>query len=129
MRTLTNDYHDCEVLDLGFNPSGRGPFIIRQEGIPPGMVAREGDRFLLHPDGRWVINFAVFALPEDEQKAFLYDDIPAVMAVLGKLVGKPQVEDALPPDMSRAQLQAAMESAHARVWARMREVRGTKLPG
>lgn len=37
MRTLTNDYRDCELIceliNLGFGPSGRGTYIIRQDGV------------------------------------------------------------------------------------------------
>jgi hypothetical protein len=33
MRTLTNDYRDCELINLGFGPNGRGPYFIRQDGV------------------------------------------------------------------------------------------------
>jgi hypothetical protein len=35
MRILTNRYQDCELLNLGTNKNGRGPYVLRQDGIPP----------------------------------------------------------------------------------------------
>jgi hypothetical protein len=33
MRILTNDYKDCELLNLGTNKSRHGPYVIRQDGL------------------------------------------------------------------------------------------------
>ena len=54
MAALTNSYHNCELLNLGHGPNGRGPFVIRQEGTPPGSMTFQPDRFLLRKDGTWV---------------------------------------------------------------------------
>jgi len=50
MRTLTNDYNDCELVNLGYNRDGRGPYILRQDGVPPDSLNSPG-RPLLAPEG------------------------------------------------------------------------------
>ena len=64
MRILTNAYQDCELLNLGFNKNGRGPYVIRQDGIPPDSLEAQEDRFLLRKDGTWVLNITVYTLSE-----------------------------------------------------------------
>jgi hypothetical protein len=127
MRNLTNDYRDCELLNLGYNRDGRGPYILRQEGVPPDSVTAEEDRFLLRKDLTWVINLTVFTLPEKEQEQFIFKDIPEIYAAVEKLIGKPVVEDALPPGKSRAELSAAIETTVSKLWSRIRDARVTRV--
>ena len=127
MRTLTNNYHDCELLNLGYNRDGRGPYVLRQEGFPPDSVSPHEYRFLLRKDCTWVLNLTVFALPEKELENFIYKDAAELHAVVEKLGGNPVVEDALPPGKSRAELSAAIESTASKLWSRIRDARGTRL--
>ena len=123
MRILTNAYQDCELLNLGFNKNGRGPYVIRQDGIPPGS---QEDRFLLRKDGTWVLNITVYTLSEKEQEQFIFQDAAELYATVEKLYGKPVVEAALPPGKSRAELLAAINTTISKVWSRMREARATR---
>lgn len=116
MRVLTNDYRDFELLNLGYQPDGRGPYVVRQEGIPPNSVTTEEDRFLLRKDGVWILNLAVFALPEKAQTEFLFQDVGEVFATVEKLVGIPTVEDQLPADKTPAELLEAMRTSQDRLW-------------
>jgi len=118
MRVLTNDYRDFELLNLGYQPDGRGPYVVQQEGIPPASVANEEDGFLLRKDGVWVLNLAVFALPEEEQAQFVFEEIADVFATVDKLVGLPAVEDQLPAGKTPGQLMAALQSTQDRLWRR-----------
>ena len=72
MRILTNDYKDCELLNLGTNKSGHGPYVIRQDGVPPGSLSSQEDRFLLRKDGTWVLNITAFTLPERSKSSSLF---------------------------------------------------------
>jgi len=126
MRTLTNDLNDCELLNLAYQPDRHGPYLIRQGGVAPDDIATGDDSFLLRKDGTWVINLKAFTLPEAEQEQFLYQTIAEVYAVTDKLVGRPTVDFTLPPDKSRAELLAAFDSAQANIWARQREVQGSR---
>lgn len=128
MATLTNHSSDCELLNLRYNPNGRGPYVIRQDGIPPGSSTLGEDRFFLRKDGTWVLNFAVFVLPEKEQEQkFVYTDIAEVLSTLQTLLGRPVVEVKLPDGTSRAEVLAAMSSTNSRIWSRIRDARGTKI--
>ena len=127
MRTLTNNYRDCELLNLSYNRDGRGPYLLRQDGIPPNSITPREYRFLLRKDLTWVLNLAVFALPEKELENFIYKDAAELHAVVEQLGGKPVVEDALPPGKSHAELSAAIQTTASRLWSRIRDARGTRL--
>ena len=45
MRILTNNYQDCKFLNLGSNKNGRGPYVLRQDGVSPGSLREQEDRF------------------------------------------------------------------------------------
>ena len=126
MRILTNAYQDCELLNLGFNKNGRGPYVIRQDGIPPDSLEAQEDRFLLRKDGTWVLNITVYTLSEKEQEQFVFQDAAELYATVEKLYGKPVVEAELPPGKSRAELLAAVNTTISKVWSRMREARATR---
>src|SRR5438270_14092932 len=53
MRTITNDYHDAQILDLGSGYE-KGPFLVTQTGVAPKDPAPKTKMFVLRPDGRWV---------------------------------------------------------------------------
>jgi hypothetical protein len=126
-RTLTNDCHDCELLNLGYNKDGRGPYVLRQDGVPPDSLDSQEYRFLLRKDLTWVLNLTVFALPEKEQEQFIFQNAAELHAAVENLIGKPVVEDALPAGKTRAELSAGIETTLSKVWSRMREARATKL--
>jgi hypothetical protein len=74
-----------------------------------------------------VLNITVFTLSEKDQEEFIFKDAAELYAAVEKLVGKPVVEDALPPGKSRAELLTAIETTISKVWRGMREAKGTKL--
>jgi hypothetical protein len=128
MRTITNNLADCELLNLETGTKGRGPFVIRQDGIAPGSMDQQVHRFLLRKDGTWVNSFAVYMLPEAEQQAqFTFESVAEIYALANTLVGKPKVEAGLPEGKSRSELLAAAESSISRVWSRIQSARGSKL--
>jgi hypothetical protein len=128
MQIITNNYQDCELLNLGTNPNGRGPYVLRQDGIPPDSLSSPEGRFLLRKDGTWVLNVTAFTLPEKEQEQFLFQNAAELHAAVMDLGGKPVVEDALPPGKSQAELLAAIETTISKVWSRIRDARGRKVP-
>ena len=123
MRTVTNDYRDCELLNLGTNANGHGPYVIRQVGVPPGSSSQE-DRFLLRKDGTWVLDVTAFTLPEEQ---FVFQNAAELYATVQELVGNPVVEDKLPPGKSRAELNAATETTISGVWSQIKEARAKRL--
>jgi hypothetical protein len=128
MRVLTNNYSDCDLLNLGYYSGGRGPYVVRQDGIAPGGSTLRSDRFLLRKDGVWVVNVAVFALPPKEQEEnFVFDKVSEVMETLENLYGKPTAEDKLPEGKSKEELIEMMKTAQSRLWSHMREAKGTKM--
>ena len=64
MRTISNNYQDVELLDLGSEGEMRGPFLVMQEGCTPGEEALRESLFVLRPDGCWVdVNVYLSFLP------------------------------------------------------------------
>jgi hypothetical protein len=123
MATLTNSYHSCEMINLGYGPGGRGPFIVRQEGSPPGSMSLQQDRFLLRKDGTWVLNLAVFALSEKEKEDFLYENSGECVKLVSSLSGDPVVDTSLPEGTSIEKLSAAAQTTITGIWGKIREAK------
>src|SRR6266481_4216476 len=49
MRTITNDYKDAQILNLGSEVE-RGPYLVTQTGIAPSDPLLETRAFVLRPD-------------------------------------------------------------------------------
>jgi hypothetical protein len=128
MATLTNNFRHCELLNLGYGPRGRGPFVVRQDGSAPGSMTLRQDRFLLRKDGTWVLNLAVFVLSEKEKEDFLYATSADIVKLLDELTGPPVVEEGLPPDKSVGELTAAAEATLTGIWGRIRNARPSSPP-
>ena len=128
MQILTNACKDCVLLNLGTNKSGHGPYVIRQDGVPPGSSSSEEGRFLLRKDGTWVLNITAFTLPEKEQEQqFIFQNPAELYATVQELGGNPVVEDKLPPGKSRVELNAAIETTISRVLSQVKEARAKRL--
>ena len=123
MATITNNYNQCQLLNLGHGPKGRGPFVVRQQGTAPGSLTFHEESFLLRKDGTWVINLAVFALPEKDKENFFFPTSAEAIQLLDSLVGEPLIESALPQGTSVEQLRAAAQSTITGLWGRIREAK------
>jgi hypothetical protein len=128
MPTLTNNFARCEMLNLGYGPGGRGPFVVRQDGSAPGSMTLKQDRFLLRKDGTWVLSLAVYALPESEKEQFLYSTTADVIKMLDGLGGTPVVDDSLPAGRSLEELGAAAEATLSGIWGRIRSAKAESTP-
>ena len=97
MRTITNDYRDAQVLNLGASGE-RGPYLVTQTGVAPRAEIPKTRMFVLRPDGQWV-DFNAYACqgkPEALDE-IVFPTMTEVMALFGKLTGPPRVLD-LPID-------------------------------
>src|SRR4029077_20019147 len=97
MHTITNDYKDAQILNLG-SGAERGPYLVTQTGVAPSDPMLETRMFVLRPDGNWV-DFNAYA---SQGKPEVIDEIvfPSVTKILetfGNLFGRPRVLD-LPVD-------------------------------
>ena len=121
MRTITNNYRNTHVLNLGSGDE-RGPYLVTQTGVAPSDPFAKERMFVLRPDGRWV-DFNAYACqgkPEAIDE-IVFSTTTEVMETFGKLMGLPQVFD-LPVDeaglkgwIERQQSGNPLEAA--RVWA------------
>src|SRR5438270_7333056 len=121
MRTITNDYHDAHILNLGAG-SERGPYLVTQTGVAPRDAIPKTHMFVLRPDGFWV-DFNAYACQgkPEAMDEIVFSTTAEVMETFGKLFGRPQVLD-LPVD--EAGLKAWIERQKdgnpleaARAWA------------
>jgi hypothetical protein len=121
VRTLTNDYRDAQILDLG-SADERGPYLVTQTGVAPNDPVPRTHLFVLRPDGRWV-DFNAYACQNKPEAIdeIVFADIPKVMATFGRLTGRAQVFS-LPIDEEGLKAWTARQQAGdplqaARAWA------------
>src|SRR5262252_9794090 len=121
MRTITNDYRESQILNLG-SGAERGPYLVTQTGVSPKDAIPKTRMFVLRPDGSWV-DFNAYASqgkPEAIDEV-VFSTTTQIMETFGKLFGQPRVL-ALPVD--EAGLKAWLERQKdgnpleaARAWA------------
>jgi hypothetical protein len=97
MRTITNDYRDAQILNLG-SGAERGPYLVTQTGVAPSDPMPKTRMFVLRPDGRWV-DFNAYASQgkPEAMDEIVFSTTAEVMETFAKLFGRPQVLD-LPVD-------------------------------
>ena len=97
MRTITNDYRDAQILNLG-SGGERGPYLVTQTGVAPRDPLPKTRMFVLRPDGFWV-DFNAYACQgkPEAMDELVFRSMPEVMTLFGKLAGRPRVVD-LPVD-------------------------------
>ncbi len=93
MGTITNDYKDAQILNLGSEVE-RGPYLVTQTGIAPSDPLLKTRMFVLRPDGHWV-DFNAYASqgkPEAIDE-IVFPSMTKIMETFGKLFGRPRVLD------------------------------------
>src|SRR6266513_3376205 len=97
MPTITNNYRDAHILNLGAGGE-RGPYLVPQTGASPSDPLPKERMFVLRPDGRWV-DFNAYACQgkPEVMDEIVFSSMPKVMEIFGRLFGRPQVID-LPVD-------------------------------
>ena len=121
MHTITNNYRDAHILNLG-SGGERGPYLVTQTGVLPRDPLPKERMFVLRPDGRWV-DFNAYACKDKPEviDEIVFSTTTHIMEIFGKLLGQPEVLD-LPVD--EAGLKAWLERQKdgnpleaARAWA------------
>lgn len=97
MRTITNDYRDAQILNLG-SGGERGPYLVTQTGFAPSDPMPKTRMFVLRPDGCWV-DFNAYACQgkPEAMDEIVFSTTAQIMKTFGKLFGRPQIHD-LPVD-------------------------------
>src|SRR5215469_210280 len=97
MRTITNNYRDAHILNLG-SGSQSGPYLVTQTGVSPNDALPREKVFVLRPDGRWV-DFNAYASQNkpETMDEIVFTTTTQIMEMFGKLFGRPRVID-LPVD-------------------------------
>src|SRR5438552_17868329 len=93
MRTITNDYRDAQILNLG-SGGERGPYLVTQTGVSPNDPLPKERMFVLRPDGRWV-DFNAYACQgkPDAMDEIVFSTTPEVTETFAKLFARPRVLD------------------------------------
>ena len=121
MHTITNNYRDAHILNLGSGDQ-RGPYLVTQTGASPTEAFGKERMFVLRADGRWV-DFNAYASQgkPEAMDEIVFSTTTQIMETFGKLFGRPQVLD-LPIDEAglKAWLERQKDSnplEAARAWA------------
>jgi hypothetical protein len=132
MRTITNDYKDAQILNLGSEVE-RGPYLVTQTGIAPSDPLLKTRMFVFRPDGHWV-DFNAYASqgkPEAIDE-IVFPSMTKIMETFGKLFGRPRVLD-LPIDEAGLKDWIERHSSDpleaARAWVEQYKVRHRKDQG
>ena len=97
MRTITNNYRDAQILNLG-SGSESGPYLVTQTGVSPRAEIPKTHMYVLRPDGQWVdFNAYVCQCKPEAMDEIVFPTIAKVMETFARLTGRPQVLD-LPVD-------------------------------
>ena len=121
MHTITNNYRDAHILNLG-SGGERGPYLVTQTGASPQDPFGKQRMFVLRPDGHWV-DFNAYACQgkPEAMDEIVFSTTTQIMETFGKLFGQPQVLD-LPVDeaglnawLERHKIGNPLEAARA--WA------------
>ncbi len=121
LKTITNDYRDARVMNLG-SGGERGPYLVTQTGIAPRAESPRSHMFVLRPDGRWVdFNVYVCQGKPEVMDEIVFPTMAQVMTTFGRLTGPPQVLD-LPIDKAGLEAWIARQANSnpleaARAWA------------
>ena len=91
MHTITNNYRDAHILNLG-SGGERGPYLVTQTGVSPNDPLPKERMFVLRPDGCWV-DFNAYACQgkPEAMDEIVFSTTAEVMTTFGKLFGRPQV--------------------------------------
>jgi hypothetical protein len=92
MRTITNDYQDAKLWNLG-GDEARGPFLVTQPGIAPGDQLMRERSFVLLPGGKWVDLMALFAAGPTQVDKALFKTSAEVLQLYAALPQHPEVEE------------------------------------
>jgi len=95
METLSNDYRDVELLDLGSEQERqRGPFLVVQAGYTPGDEDVYESLFVLRPDGCWVdVNVYLSSGKPELLDEAVFTSAQQVMELLDNLPPEPKVAE------------------------------------
>lgn len=93
MHTITNNYRDAQILNLG-SGGERGPYLVTQTGVSPKDAIPKTRMFVLRPDGNWV-DFNAYASQgkPEAMDEIVFSTTAQVMETFGKLFGQPRVLD------------------------------------
>jgi hypothetical protein len=132
MRTITNDYKDAQILNLG-SEGEHGPYLVTQTGVSPSDPLPKTCMFVLRPDGNWV-NFNAYACQgkPEAMDEIVFSSMTKVLETFGKLFGRPRVLD-LPIDKGGLNAWIERHSSDplqaVRGWVAQYKVRHRKDPG
>ena len=133
MHTITNNYRDAHILNLG-SGGERGPYLVTQTGVSPTDALPKTRMFVLRPDGCWV-DFNAYACQgkPEVMDELVFPSIAEVMQTFSRLFGPPRVldlpinEDGLKAWIARQAQSNPLEAAF--VWAKEYKVRHRKDRG
>jgi hypothetical protein len=91
MPTITNNYRDAHILNLGSGGQS-GPYLVTQIGASPSDAFAKERMFVLRPDGRWV-DFNAYASrgKPEAMDEIVFSTTTQIMETFGKLFGAPRV--------------------------------------
>jgi len=133
MHTITNNYRDAHILNLG-SGGERGPYLVTQTGVSPKDAIPKTRMFVLRPDENWV-DFNAYASQgkPEAMDEIVFSTTPQIMETFGKLFGTPRVldlpvnEEGLKAWVERQEHSDTLEAARA--WAREYKERRRKDRG
>ena len=133
MHTITNNYRDAHILNLG-SEGERGPYLVTQTGVSSKDAIPKTRMFVLRPDGYWV-DFNAYASQgkPEAMDEIVFSSTPQIMETFSKLFGAPRVldlpinEEGLKAWIERQEHSDPLEAARA--WAREYKERRRKGRG
>lgn len=128
MPVLSHQPDRFHLINLRLNRDGKGPYVIRQEGYPPGSMSMANHRYFLLKDGSWMLNYAFFLLSEKEQEEHFLAELKDVFEAIDRLAGNPVVvHDELPEGTTKESILAGVRQTGNHLLTRLQEAKGRRI--
>ena len=92
MHTITNDYKDAQILNLG-SEGERGPYLVTQTRVAPSDPLLKTRMFVLRPDTGWTSTLNASQGKPEAMDEIVFPSTIKVIETFGRLFGRPWVLD------------------------------------
>jgi hypothetical protein len=109
--SLSNNYLDCEILNLDPDNPRHGPFVVTQSAVDANDPRQIQNLYLLRRDGVW-IEYATHELtPESKRIPVTFDGLGEITKLMSGLMGNPQI--VREEDLDQAMLSQFLQQVNA----------------
>jgi hypothetical protein len=89
--SLSNNYIDCQILNLDATDPRHGPFVVTQDSVDSDDPQQRTNMYLLRRDGSWVEYTTYALMAESERVPVAFDSMGDITRLMQDLPSKPNI--------------------------------------